>query len=1049
MARDIPPAILRAIAEGNGILFLGAGASYDALQESKPSRITADIVKETLSNKFLGGAFKDKSLMTVADLARNEDSLLNVQSTVREIFSRLEPNTFHLTVPQFRWKAIISTNYDLVVERTYKQTASRLQQLAPIAKNGPELQEALSRQNTVPYLKLHGCIDNYTDTTVPIVLDSLEYSKFSSGRENLVTALKEWAVNYPIIFCGYSLSDENIKQILFDIGDSSQVRPQYLYVSPGLTEIENRYWSGRRIAPYSGTYKELLEDLDKKIPIATRTLGSFFSKNELTISKWIPSHTEPSAALLQYLSEELIHVLPEAPASSKSDPQDFYSGLDVSFSPIYASLDVRRKIVDQLLNDVVLDTVKSTLPKFFVVLGYAGCGKSVLARRLAIESASLIDTPLVVYLPEGSVLRPNLLIELQKLVQSRLYIFIDDLFDLTDSLPDFLNTLRINSVPITVLACARSNEFSILGPKYAGKVSKEFEVGDLESQEVDSLLEKLSSHKLLGPLATYNESERALFIEKFYGRQLLVALHEITRGSSFEDIVIDEFEKITSRQAQQIYLDVCTLHQCRVGVRAGLVSRLNGLDISSLKTILENPLAKVIRYSYDNRYRDFVFRSRHEEISRMVFNLAIPSAEQRADQLRRILSKMDLDYSSDKRAFFELVKGRKLAEDFESKGLANSIFEAAEASNPPASYILHQRAILELSHKNGSLDVANDLLRRAEIEVRKEGFTDSSIQHTRANLLRKRANSTKMIVEKERFRAEARAILKPQLKRRGNLYPENLYGLLLLDEIRDDFEHKFDGHVKTTDSLATADPTVRLINELNTLLDKSLQQRPADGPMTLLKVEFLRALGKSPHAIGLLELYCEKNTASSSIIRVLAETLIEVERIDDAIKVLRPAVIATPGDRTLNLSLAKALIRQDEFGNSEAILTHLHRSFTEGDSNYEARFLSSRCNMLYGDLSLGKAEFKALQQHYIENREKPRALVLLADGSDRKYVGRISTKQHGFGFISSNDLRFDIFFSKKSTNTDNWDYLVKGCNVSFSLGFTFRGPIALDIAPLT
>ena len=129
-------------------------------------------------------------------------------------------------------------------------------------------------------------------------------------------------------------------------------------------------------------------------------------------------------------------------------------------------------------------------------------------------------------------MRPDLLLELQQLVQSRLYIFIDDLFEFSESLPPFLDTLRTKGVPITVFASARTNEFSVLGPRYAGKVSKDFEVGDLEPSEINALLERLATHKLLGPLSTYDESERGLFVEKIYGRQLLVALHEITRGSS-------------------------------------------------------------------------------------------------------------------------------------------------------------------------------------------------------------------------------------------------------------------------------------------------------------------------------------------------------------------------------------------------------------------------------------------------------------------------------------------------------------------------------------
>jgi cold shock CspA family protein len=1042
----IPPAILKAIEQGDAILFLGSGASYDALLSNAPVRIKADDVKIMLADGFLGGAYKDRSLMTVADFVRNEASLLAVQASIHKRFIGLEASSFQRLIPLFKWKAIITTNYDLIVEDAYQKTPARLQELAPVVKNGPDLQKALSKQNSVPFLKIHGCISHYKDTDVPIVLDSLEYAKFKNGREHLVTAFQEWAVNHPILFCGYSLSDDNIKQILFDIGDASQTRPQYLYVQPGLEDIEMRFWSQRRIAPYSGTYEEFLVDADYNIPKTNRSLAKLLSKSTLTISKWIPSHESPSQALIQYLSAELLHVLPDAPPAAQATAESFFSGLDDTFAPIYELLDIRRRIVDELLNRVVLDTIKSTVPKFFVLQGYAGCGKSVIARRLAIETSAIIDAPLVVYLREGAVLRFELLLELQNLVQSRLYLFIDDLFELTDVLPAFLDLLKTKNIPITIFACSRTNEFGILGPKYSGKVTADFEVGDLDREEIDALLQRLSAHKLLGPLEGYAEAERALFVEKFYGGQLLVALHEITRGDSFEDIVVDEFEKITPRAAQQMYLDICTMHQCGVGARAGLLSRLSGLDISSLKSYLSAPLAKVVRGTYDYRYRDMVYRSRHDGIARMVFDLAIPSAERRAEQLKRILGRMDLDYSSDKKAFFELVKGKRLAEDFESKVLANSIFDAAEDSAPPASYLLHQRAILELTHKKGNLEIANDLLKKAEIEVKKEGHRDSSIQHTRANLLRRRANAALLTVERDRYRAEARAILRPQLGSRINFYPENLYGQLLLDEIQDALEeNKRQNHALVDGDGNSADPLVHLMSELNNLIDNCLRQRPADAPMTLLKAEFLKTLGKNPHAISLLQRYCENNITQSSVVRTLADTFVEDGKVDEAIALLKPAILSLSGDKALNLSIAKALMKQNEVANSDTVLMHLRRSFTDGDSNYEARILFARFNMLYADLARGKAEFDELRKIYLDGSEKPRFLVIDASGDPQRFNGRVATKQLGYGFVSTNELKFQPFFGKRTLEQSDWGKLQRGDGVTFLLGFTFRGPTAVEV----
>jgi hypothetical protein len=1042
MRSEIPPAILSAIFEGRAILFLGAAASYDALKGGQPTRITAEYVKGKLSDQFLAGRYKDRPLQTVADFARNEDCLASVQSAIHSMFQPLVPNTFHMLIPQFRWKAIVTTNYDLVVERAYEKSPCALQELCPITRDGDDLENALKGQNTVPYLKLHGCINHHTDTQVPIVLDSQEYSKFSGGRQHLVATFKEWAVNHPILFCGYSLSDENVKQILFDIGDQSQARPQYLYVVPGLEQIESRYWATKRMAPYSETFQHFLEEIDSIVPLEKRKLASLILPSSLSISKWIPSHDRPSDALAQYLAEELVHITPEAPPSVQPIPGNFFSGLDISFDPIYANLDVRRQATDDLLNRVVIDTIKSTLPKFFVLRGYAGCGKSVITRRLAIETAALIDTPLVVYLPSGAQIRKELLLELQRLVEGRLYLFLDDLIEHNDSLPSLLQELSKKGIPVTVFATARTNEFNIYGNIYAGKISGDFELGDLEGNEVELLLERLSEHRLLGPLEEYDEADRRVFLEKFYGRQLLVALHEITKGDSLSAIIVDEFEKITPRASQQMYLDICTLHQCRVGVRSGFLSRLSGLRVEDLKTHLGGSLAKVVLASFDHRIRDYVYRSRHEEISRMVFDLAIPSADQRADQLKRILASMDLDYSSDRKAFFDLLKGRRLAEMFENKALATAVFEAAERSNPPMSYVHHQRAILELNHKNGNLEVAHDFLRRAEIEVREEGFSDASIKHTKANLLRKRALAANNVVERERYRADARAILKPQLFHRHSSHSETLYGQLLLDEIKGIFSQE--NSARTATAVAT-DATVRMVNELGALIDESLRLHPNEEQMILLKADFLKVIGKSPSALQLLENYCKKNEAAFAVTRVLAETLVRSDRVADAEKLLRNAVVIAPSDKAINLAFAKVLIELDESAHHETILMHLRRSFSDGDSNYDARFFYARSSMLYGDVDRGRSEFDSLRKPYIRARDRVRNIVKAPNGAIVRFSGKLLSKQAGYGFVMSPELRFHSFLSKANMSAEVWDQLYKGAAIKFSLGFNFLGPIAIDV----
>jgi hypothetical protein len=98
--------------------------------------------------------------------------LTKVQEEIRALFVPLYPADFHLFIPQFRWHAIVTTNFDLIVERAYDQTPARLQNLAPIFSDGDNFADKIRDPSQVIYLKLHGCITHTNDPKLPLILAS-------------------------------------------------------------------------------------------------------------------------------------------------------------------------------------------------------------------------------------------------------------------------------------------------------------------------------------------------------------------------------------------------------------------------------------------------------------------------------------------------------------------------------------------------------------------------------------------------------------------------------------------------------------------------------------------------------------------------------------------------------------------------------------------------------------------------------------------------------------------------------------------------------------
>ncbi len=125
-------ATLERLAKGDGILFLGAGASRAATGPGGLKGLSGNDLRDLLCDKFLAGEKKDKQLAYVGDLVKSEVGILDMQRYVCSLFRDLAPTSAHLLIPKLKWKAIFTTNYDLLVEKSYDAKADRAQNLGKI-----------------------------------------------------------------------------------------------------------------------------------------------------------------------------------------------------------------------------------------------------------------------------------------------------------------------------------------------------------------------------------------------------------------------------------------------------------------------------------------------------------------------------------------------------------------------------------------------------------------------------------------------------------------------------------------------------------------------------------------------------------------------------------------------------------------------------------------------------------------------------------------------------------------------------------------------------
>lgn len=1039
MASDeVPPWIKDKILRGEAILFLGAGAAHGSVGAKGEEALSGDQLRDKLSDRFLGGSLKSKSLAHVAEFAKSESSLFEVQRFVSDLFEPLFPASFHKLIPQFRWHAILTTNYDHVVERAYQSSKAPAQILGRIVRDGDNFGEVISSIKKVPFLKLHGCLSVINDAELPLILSTEEYAKFRKNRNRLFRQFEDWSREYPIIFCGYDLSDPNVQQILYDIGDSSINRAPFLMVRPNLSGLDHRYWQSRRVIPISQTFEEFICGLDVELPSEKRVLSSLIDSGASSLQRWIVRGSL-SETLRIYLARELEHVRADITTEGVL-PNAFYRGEDGGWDALRRNLDIPRRISDDILIEAILDAPSSPIPKVHVIKGHAGSGKSITIRRAAWDAATKLDA-MVLFLKKGGLIRTELFRELCSATDDRVFLFVEDAMQHLEELNQLLAECKKSHLRVSILMAVRTNEWNVAGDQFHSSIDSEYELRDLSNKEIDQLLSKLEEHECMSWLGSLPREAQIEHFVLSANRQLLVALHEATSGKPFEEIVLDEYKKLIPNEAQVFYKDICTLHRFDVGVRAGLVSRVSGVTFSYFDKYLLKPLEHVVHVYTDAASRDYAYRTRHPLVADWVFRQIFENQDERSNQIVRIIGAMNTEYESDSKAFNQLIRGRELAELFSDRVLADRIFEAAGKSGASPGHVEHQRAVFELNHPGGNTDRA---LKALDLALESAPFQNQAILHTKAMALRKKASESEHALARQKYRSEAKIILQKQVGIGSRPHSFHALGQLLLDEFLEELQ-------TTEEAPEISKLKERVISDKLAEIEKNIKQGfqrfPDDTYLLSLEARLAEVLHDNRRAFNALK-SAQQNTPQNEHIAVrFSRMLQDSGDVENAKSVLINCIESNPISKLVRLELAKILIQENEQEHRDQVRSLLRSSFTDGDNNLDSQFWFARHEYLYGDQEKSKQLFDSLTASKVPPTIRNRRRGSLVDkaGKLRRFDGVVTSVRDTYCFVSVPSLHSDAFVHHTECNDTDWTVIHAGQHVNIALTFSFKGAQGIEL----
>lgn len=202
-------------------LFLGAGAC-DGCWDSKG---LAKHLYEGLNRKDRKFDEARDSLQEVVGMYESKGRRADaVEVIVRSLEAAPHPETFE-QLSKFFWQSIYTTNYDRFVERAYDVVGDNLatQRCRVVMSvddfGDPQLHEF------VDLIKLHGCVSD----PASLIISKMDYTDgYHERRENLFKrlALESWTNVF--LFAGYSFSDHEIAQLIYD-ARGAKSNPKHVY----------------------------------------------------------------------------------------------------------------------------------------------------------------------------------------------------------------------------------------------------------------------------------------------------------------------------------------------------------------------------------------------------------------------------------------------------------------------------------------------------------------------------------------------------------------------------------------------------------------------------------------------------------------------------------------------------------------------------------------------------------------------------------------------------------------------------------------------------
>jgi hypothetical protein len=752
--------LLRKLQRNEVVLFVGAGFSLDAINKTNQKLPTGRVFAEKLWT-FLGmpGAYDGTTLQTMYEL------LINKGIKHPEIKELLESTFLVKSFPDYYnnfslpfWHKIYTTNIDNLLEKIYYKSKQTFK-ILKYPKD--EYQEVDKSLETIQFVYLNGklpCDPN------ELIFSPKQYATNSNSLQPLYHQFVNDYATTTTIFLGTSIDEPIFEQYIAarETRNShlSEHRPQSFlidpFISPARESVLKSLYNIECIKATTLEFSNWLQDnsgyfLDRQetLKITFPSLADLYThSSERTINEYGQYFNEFSSG---FKKVNLFGV-------AKSKNKNFLLGTSPSWNDIYNNLDASRKITTQIF-DAVEDSIlnePSTI-KLFTLLGSAGCGKSTILKRLSLrlsQNGRTVFFSYSEYIPDYN----SIVQTINSLKQSVVLVF-DNADLMLLQLPKLIEALQKCNFPPKVIISTRTNVFDRLTSRLESIVSLvDFKTPNLDRDEIIEVINKLAENNLLGNLKGLSDLMRIKEFENRSKKQILVAMREVTKGESFDNIIKSEYGDIVPSEAK--FLTACIALTTEAGFTVTKQDFVGFSYATPAETLyfLERNLHDVIIKAGPKQDRLLL---RHRTIADYIINNCLDGQTLKKVYLR-ILSSLApeiniYDFKSRKFAMYrEIINHYKVYKRFKSN--INNARELYESLIPYFNLDFQfwlQYGSLELEGKGGSLELAQNYLLQAESLRPKSVYVKNAL----ANLYYKKSILTADKAESFSFREKGNDLM--------------------------------------------------------------------------------------------------------------------------------------------------------------------------------------------------------------------------------------------------------------------------------------------------